>query len=97
MSISKTIGTWNRIGLRYSKQKTVDAISLYNARAKYNDALISAGSYIMENLERDYMWNTYSETYSNVCKEYNLEEGHFINVAKQEGTPVGIAHLITKL
>ncbi len=97
MSISKTIGTWNRIGLRYSKQKTVDAISLYNARAKYNDALISAGSYIMKNLDRDYMWNTYSETYSNVCKEYNLEEGHFINVAKQDGTPVGIAHLITKL
>ena len=97
MSISKIIGSWNRIGLRYSKQKSVDSIALYNAKGKYNDALISAGSYIMQNLDRDYVWNTYKKQYEEVCKEYNLEETNFINVGKQDGVPVGIAHLVTKL
>ncbi len=97
MSISKIIGGWNRIGLRYSKQKTVDPITLYNQSGKYGDALITAGSFIMSNLERDYVWNTYEKQYEQVCKEHNLEETNFINVAKKDGVPVGIAHLLTKL
>lgn len=94
MSISKYIGSWNRIGLRWSKQKTLDSVTMYNAQKKYNDALISCGSFIMDNVERDYGWNTYGEKYQTVCKEHNLEQTNFIYVAKQNGAPVSVSNLL---
>lgn len=94
MSISKYIGSWNRIGLRWSKQKTLDSVTLFNAQNKYNDALVSCGSFIMSNLERDYGWNTYGEKYKSICQEHNLEKTNFIYVAKQSGQPVSISNLL---
>jgi hypothetical protein len=94
MSISKYIGSWNRIGLRWSKQKTLDSVTMFNVQKKYNDALISCGSFIMDNLERDYGWNTYGEKYQTVCKEHNLEQTNFIYVAKHNNEPVSVSNLL---
>ena len=94
MSISKYIGSWNRVGLRWSKQKTLDSVTLFNAQGKYNDTLVSCGSFIMDNLERDYGWNTYGEKYKTVCQENNLEETNFIYVAKENSEPVSISNLL---
>lgn len=94
MSISKYIGSWNRIGLRWAKQKTLDSVTLFNVQNKYNDALISCGSFLMNNIERDYGWNTYGEKYKSICRENNLEETNFIYVAKKNGEPVSVSNLL---
>ena len=91
MSLSKYIGSWNRIGLRYSKQRTMDSITMFNAQQKYNDALISCGSFVMDNIERDYGWNTYGEKYKKICKDNNLQETNFFNVAKKDGECVSVS------
>ena len=97
MSLSKYIGSWNRIGLRYSKQKSMDSITMFNAQQKYNDALISCGSLVMDNIERDYGWNTYGEKYKKICKDNNLQETNFFYVAKKDGECVSVSEqLISK-
>jgi hypothetical protein len=94
MSISKPINGWNRIGLRWSKQKTIDSVTMFNIQHKYNDALISCGSFIMDNLPRDYGWNTYSEKYTSICKQNNLSETNYYYLAKKEDEIVGVADLL---
>lgn len=94
MSMSKYIGQWNRIGLRWSKQKTMDSITLFNVQNKYNEALVSCGSMMMDNIERDYGWNTYGEKYQKLCEEMNLEQTKFFYVAKKDGVPVGLSNAL---
>ncbi len=97
MSLSKYIGSWNRIGLRYSKQKSMDSITMFNTQHKYNDALVSCGSFMMDNIQRDYGWSTYGEKYKNICKDNNLQETNFIYVAKKDNECVSVSEqLISK-
>lgn len=97
MSLSKYSLQWNRIGLRWTKKRTMDSISISNHY--YNDThagLMSCGVYIMNNVPRDYIWDTYGEKHVEVCNKYNLRSTKFLHVAKKqdEDRPYGIAHLI---
>tara|TARA_X000001382_G_scaffold130459_1_gene125385 strand:- start:276 stop:1061 length:786 start_codon:yes stop_codon:yes gene_type:complete len=90
MSISKYIGSWNRIGIRWSKQKTLDSVTMFNTQMKYNDALVSCGSFIMKNLDRDYGWNTYGKKYEQICTQHNYQSTNYFYLAKKDNEIVGM-------
>lgn len=97
MSLSKYGMEWNRIGLRWSRQRTMDPITMFNRyQGIPNSALTSCGAYIMQNLPREYAWDTYGERHQMVCQEYNLLPTKAIHVAHSlDRTQVwGIADLL---
>lgn len=100
MSLSKYGLQWNRIGLRWSKQRTLDSITMYNKfYGDVNSALTSCGAFMIENIDRDYGWNTYSEKYYEVCKNLNVCPTKMIHVVKNYETnePLGVANLLVNL
>ena len=86
MSMSKYNMTWNRIGLRWSRQRTMDSCTLISSQKKYNEATTSCGAYIMDNMERDYGWNTYGKYHDQICKELDLLSTNSIYVVKDKKT-----------
>ena len=46
---------------------------------------------MMDNIERDYGWNTYGQKYHKLCEEMDLEQTKFFYVAKKNGIPVGLS------
>lgn len=99
MSMSKYNMQWNRIGLRWSKQRTMDSITMFNHYyGDVNNGIISCGAYMMNNLPRDYVWNTYGEKYNQLCNEYDLIKTKMLHVVRIPGDeyPKGIGHQIIK-
>lgn len=99
MSLSKYGMQWNRIGLRWSKQRTMDSITIFNHYyGDVNNGAMSCGAYMMNNLSRDYIWNKYREKYNNLCRQYQLTPTKLAHVAKIPGSdyPNGISHLLLK-
>jgi hypothetical protein len=95
MSVSKLSMEWNRIGLRWSRQRTMDSITVFNHyQGQANAAAISCGAYIMQSVPRDYAWNQYRSAHFEVCKKLALTPTRAIHVAHHGNTPVGIADLL---
>jgi hypothetical protein len=95
MSISKYSIEWNRIGLRWSRQRTMDPITMLNHyQGAVNSAVTSCGAWIMSQLPRDYAWETYGDKHFKICQEHNLTPTKMIHVAKQQDQVVGIARLL---
>lgn len=86
MSLSKYIGSWNRIGLRWSKQRAMDTITMFNVQGKWNDALTAVGCFYMNNIDRDHGWNTYGTRYDELLKQYDLKGGNYYYVARDKET-----------
>ena len=86
MSMSKYNMTWNRIGLRWSRQRTMDSCTLISTQRKYNQATTSCGAYIMDNMERDYGWNIYRKYNEQICKDFDLQSTNLIYVVKRKQT-----------
>jgi hypothetical protein len=86
MSISKYIGSWNRIGLRWSKQRAMDTITMFNVQGKWNDALTAVGIHYMNNIDRDYGWKEYHLIYNQLLQEYDLKGGNYYYVAHDKET-----------
>lgn len=82
MSISKYALEWNRIGLRWSRQRTSDPITMFNHyHGDVNTNLTTCGAFMMKNIPRDYGWNTYSNDHYKLCKELNLQPSKLVHVA----------------
>lgn len=100
MSFSKYGMTWNRCGLRWSKQRSVDSITIEN-HYYYNSNIniLSAGMYFMNNVPVDYLWNTYSGLNSYVCDSLDLTPTDIFHVAvdNQTGNKVGIGKIMSNL
>lgn len=97
MSLSKYSMEWNRIGIRWSRSRTMDSITVFNHyQGDVNESAFSCGYYIIDNLARDYAWETYGDRHHAVCLEYNLQPSKAIHVAYQDSTPVGIAGLLVQ-
>lgn len=73
MSMSKYNMSWNRIGLRWSRQRTMDSCTLISTQKKYNELTTACGSFMMDNLPRDYGWEKYSSAIDIICKKFDLE------------------------
>lgn len=81
ISLSKALGMGSqRIGIRYSKEKTVGPISIMNDFAYANVSDMWIGVEAMKYFGTDYWWSNYSDLYSKVCRDFNLEESDSIHV-----------------
>jgi len=98
MSMSKYNMEWNRIGLRWSKQRTMDSITIFNHYyGNVNNGTVSCGAYMLKNIPRDYVWNTYDAKYDSLCEDHDLVKTKLLHVARIPGNdyPNGISHLLT--
>jgi len=95
ISLSKGLGLgWNRIGLRWTKDTTPDAITLMNDFRMNLRAVSMIGLHFVRNFPSDYLWNTYGDVYYKVCKDFDLTPTKSIHLALRKGQAVGISPLI---
>lgn len=98
MSMSKYSLEWNRIGLRWSKQRTVDSITILNRfHGDINSSLTSCGAFIIKNLPRDYGWEKYYDAHHNICKTLDLIPTKIVHVGqfKDGSGPAGIGNMLS--
>lgn len=84
MSMSKLNLNWNRVGLRWSKQRSMDSVTILNHYYKgdINTNIFSCGVYHMNNLHRDYAWNTYRDLNHDICAQLGLTKTKFVHCVK---------------
>jgi hypothetical protein len=82
MSMSKYNFTWNRIGLRWSRQRTMDSCTLISTQKKYNELTTACGAFMMDNLDRDYGWQKYTKQIQKICDKLDLRHSMFFYVLK---------------
>lgn len=84
MSMSKYNFIWNRIGLRWSRQRTMDSCTLISTKRKYNELTTACGSFMMDNISRDYGWEKYGESNQQICDKLGLDPTMFFYVVKDK-------------
>lgn len=98
ISLSKGLGLgWNRIGVRWSKQKSVDAITIMNDFHMSNKSLVVIGRLFLESFPSDYLWTTHQKNYEKVCKDFDLSPTNAVHLAMKNNQPVGISPLLRYL
>ena len=94
-SITKSGFEWNKFGIRLSRQKTMDPITVRNYNSNWiNQNVINCANYIFDNIHVDYAWTTHINNYNEICDSLELEKTNFIHVAKKDGKNVGIAKIL---
>jgi hypothetical protein len=87
VSLSKAYGMGSqRIGIRYSKTRTLGPISIMNDFDYCNVSDMWIGVEMMRHFGPDYWWSQYSQLYSKVCADFSLEESNSIHVAWKTDT-----------
>jgi hypothetical protein len=95
ISLSKGLGLgWNRIGLRWTKSKDADAITIQNDFNMNLRAPAMIGLHFIRQLEPDYLWNKYGDIYKQICKDFVLTPTQSIYLALRDNQPVGLSPLI---
>jgi hypothetical protein len=95
ISLSKGLGLgWNRVGLRWTRETTADAITIMNEFNMNLRAPAMIGLYFLRHLSPDYLWNTYGNIYYKICDDFNLTPTNSIYLALENNYPVGISPLI---
>ena len=51
----------------------MDSCTLISTQKKYNELTTACGSFMMDNLPRDYGWEKYSSAIDIICKKFDLE------------------------
>lgn len=99
ISLSKGLGLgWNRIGLRWSKHKETDSISIMNDFHMECRMLTIVANYILDNVEKDYFWIKYSHLNQKICDDFDLTPTNAIHIAKtKQDIVVGISPLLRYL
>lgn len=94
-SMSKGYGTgFNRVGLRYSRNKIQDSISLQNDFQMMHSIPIQIGLYFLDNLAPDHLWNVYKDRYVKLCEDFDLVPTRSIHLALDGEYNVGVAELL---
>jgi hypothetical protein len=75
-SISKAFygAEFLRVGMRLERSDTDDGVDVFNSVDMHNRIGLSIANELIKNYSVDYNWEAYSEAYSQVCKEQELEE-----------------------
>ena len=98
VSLSKGLGLgWNRVGLRWTKDKKVDAVTIMNDFNMNLRAPAMIGLHFLRNLPPDYLWNKYGDSYYKVCADFALTPTKSIYIALKDNHPVGVSPLIRHL
>jgi hypothetical protein len=96
MSMSKYSMTWNRIGLRWSRQRTMDSVTLISSQRKYQETVAACGYFMMKNIDRDYGWNTYGSYYHEICNNLELIPTNSVYVVRNaDGETFGIGTILS--
>lgn len=87
MSMSKCDLQWNRVGLRYSKQRKMDSITIFNHFYvnRVNENIYSCAAFCADQIPRDYFWTNYANDYAKLCSSYGVESTRLIHGVKQAG------------
>lgn len=82
-SLSKSLGMhWNRIGLRFSKiNDPHDSITIQNKFSMIPECLMHNAIVAMDQVEIDYLWNTYEAKHIDICKQLYLRPSKIIYAA----------------
>ena len=81
VSLSKALGMGSPcIGIRYTRERTQWIIAIMNDFAYANVSDMWLGVEAMKHFGTDYWWANYSDLYSKVCADFNLEETDSIHV-----------------
>lgn len=100
MSFSKYGMTWNRCGLRWSKQRSLDSITIENHYYQNsNTNILGAAEYFINRLPMDYLWSNYGDLNNHVCNTLDLTPTNIFHVAtdNQTGNKVGIGKIMSDL
>ena len=81
VSLSKAFGMGSqRIGIRYTRERINGPIAIMNDFDYCNVSDMWIGVEMMKSFGTDYWWRNYSDLYSKVCRDFNLEETDSIHV-----------------
>ena len=95
LSITKSGFEWNKFGIRLTKNRTMDPITIRNYNSNWiNQNVINCANYIFDNIHVDYAWTTHADNYNEICNKLQLEKTNFIHVAKKDGRNVGVAKIL---
>lgn len=98
ISLSKGLGLgWNRVGLRWTKNKQPDSISIMNDFHMLLRAPIMIANHFLSNFQSDYLWNTHGDNYFKICQDFNLTPTPAIHIAMRDNCPVGVSPLLRYL
>lgn len=98
ISLSKGLGLgWNRIGIRWARHRTSDAIDIANNFNMINRAPCLIARHFIKNTNPDHLWNTHKSRYRQICKDFSLTPTDTIYLAMSENGPVGVSPLIQYL
>lgn len=91
MSLSKSFSMGSqRIGIRYSRDDIHGPISIMNKFGYNNVSDMWIGCHMIDTFGVDFWWKSYSNKYSDVCKDFGLVESDSINIAFYNNTQVSI-------
>lgn len=99
LSLSKYGLQWSRVGLRLSRQKSMDSITIFNDYYQdTNIIMTSIGSYWINNLDRDYLWTTYGKPYADLCRDFDVKATKIIHVVKDKASQksLGVGRILGK-
>lgn len=100
MSLSKLNLQWSRVGLRWSRQKAMDSVTIFNDYYQdTNTVLTSVGKFFIDQIPRDYLWDTYNHCYQDVCSDLDLIPTKIIHVAKDKNSnkSLGVGNILSGL
>jgi hypothetical protein len=98
ISLSKGLGLgWNRVGLRWTKNKQPDSISIMNDFHMLLRAPIMIANHFLSNFQSDYLWNKHGDNYFKLCQDFNLSPTPAIHIALRDNQPVGLSPLLRYL
>ena len=86
MSLTKFGFGWNRIGVRWTKNRTVDSIQIFNFKNKMGGNVISCGQHIINNIDRDHGWNTHADVYNDYVNKRDMLSTKVIHIVKDKHT-----------
>lgn len=82
MSFSKAIDLgWNRIGIRWTKETSVDNVTLFNESRMIPYSTLGVANYFMNNTTVDYFIDNYYDKYMDICKSLRLRPTNIIHAA----------------
>ena len=97
VSITKIGFGWNKFGIRMSKEKKMDTITIRDSFGWMNQNVLNCANFIMDNIDIDHQWNYHEKNYNVVCDFLKLQKTNFVHIAKKDGKNIGVANILNKL
>lgn len=95
VSLSKGMGLgWNRIGVRWGGQRATDSVTIMNQFDMLPRVCVLIGLHYLQQVPKNYLWNTYANEYEQVCKEFGLTPTNSIHLALRDKRAVGVSRAI---